>query len=115
MAADRCEHVSLYGLQVRDAQLYTRYRHAMEPILRQEGGRFGYDFVVSEVLRSETQADINRVFTMVFPNVESKKRFFERPDYVAVRAEYFERAVGAVTELAAFDTGSARLIPSIQE
>jgi uncharacterized protein (DUF1330 family) len=103
MAARASEHVSFYGLCVNDTELYAQYRRAMEPILLREGGRFGYDFVVSAVLRSEVEAPINRVFSMVFPSIEVKQRFFERADYLRVRSEFFERAVGSVTQLAAFD------------
>src|SRR5690242_11847179 len=66
MAADRTRHVRLFGLDVKDEFGYRRYREGMTPILKSYGGSFGYDFVVSQVLKSETAAPINRVFTVVF-------------------------------------------------
>ena len=103
MAGEVHEHVTFYGLRVRDAELYDQYRRAMEPILRGEGGRFGYDLVVSKVLRSEGEAGMNRVFTMVFASADTKRRFFALPEYLAVRSMYFERAVDRVVQLAEFE------------
>lgn len=92
----------LIGLQVSDVAGYRRYREAMAPILRRYGGRFGYDFIVSEVLRSEVEAPINRVFTLVFADEATRERFFSDPEYQAVRAEHFEPAVDSVTKIAEY-------------
>jgi uncharacterized protein (DUF1330 family) len=51
------------GLDVIDDQMYQQYRDAMAPILKSFGGSFGFDFRVSEVLLSKTEAHINRLFT----------------------------------------------------
>ncbi|MFT3926527.1 MAG: DUF1330 domain-containing protein [Myxococcales bacterium] len=88
------EHVNLYALEIRDPARYQQYREAMEPLLISAGGRFGYDFEVSRVLRSEVDFAIHRVFTICFPSEHASRTFFERPDYLAVRAAYFEGSVG---------------------
>ncbi len=66
----------LVGLNVLDDQMYQEYRGAMRPILSSYGGGFGYDFKVSEVLLSETSSEINRVFTINFPNSGIMEEFF---------------------------------------
>lgn len=104
MAGSR-SFVRLLGLQVDDAELYRRYRAGMTPILERHGGRFGYDFIVADVLKSESDKPINRVFTIVFPTREASQRMFADPEYLRVRGEYFDAAVSAVTPLAEFDQG----------
>lgn len=103
MAADASRHVMIFGLEVKDEVLYRRYRAGMTPILQRYGGGFGYDFMVSEVLRSETSAPINRVFTIVFTEKKAGTDFFADPAYLAVRAELFEPAVGRVTKIGEYD------------
>jgi uncharacterized protein (DUF1330 family) len=103
MAAEPSRCVRIVGLDVRDDTLYQRYRDGMTPILSRYGGEFGYDFVVSRVLKSETSAPINRLFMLVFPDKSARDGFFADPAYRAVRAEFFEPAVGAVTEIASFE------------
>lgn len=101
MAAEG-RHTTLVGLEVVDDEGYRRYRAGMTPILERFGGRFGYDFVIAEVLRSEVAEPINRVFTLVFPDREVMAAFFADPDYRRVRAEHFESSVGHVTRIAEF-------------
>ena len=103
MAGEKRRHVKIIGLHVRNGDLYRRYRDGMTPLLNRQGGTFGYDFVVSEVLRSEARAQINRVFTMSFPDALVADRFFKDPEYLAVRKEFFEPAVGDVTVIGAYD------------
>jgi uncharacterized protein (DUF1330 family) len=103
MAAEAQRYVRLIGLEVRDDALYRQYREHMTPILRSYGGSFGYDFVVARVLMSETAAPINRVFTIRFPTRDAAQRFFSDTAYLAVRARYFEPAVGGITTIAAYD------------
>ena len=74
----------------------------MAPVLARLGGAFGYDFVVSEVLKTEVEAPINRVFTMTFPDRRASEGFFADPEYAAVRAELFEPSVGHTTILAEY-------------
>lgn len=103
MAAETTRHVLIFGVEVRDEPGYRRYRASMTPLLEGHGGAFGYDFVVSQVLKSETEAPINRVFTMVFPARSAAERFFSDPAYQAVRAELFDSSVGAVTKIGSYD------------
>mgnify|MGYP000210970382 CR=1 FL=1 len=92
----------LVGLWVTDAEGYRRYRAAMAPVLARFGGAFGHDFVVSEVLASETPAPINRVFTLSFPDRRAREGFFADPEYVAARATHFVPAVEHTTILAEY-------------
>jgi len=103
MAAETAPHVHIYGLKVDDEPEYTRYREAMTPIFTRFGGRFGFDVRVSEVLKNEAGGSINRLFSMRFPSASAAARFFDDPDYLAVRARLFVRAVSAVVCLAKFD------------
>lgn len=90
----------IMGLNVIDEQEYQLYRAAMEPMLNRCGGAFGYDFRVSEVLRSKTPEPINRVFTIEFPSQQAMQDFFQHPDYLAIQARHFQRAVGSRTVIA---------------
>lgn len=104
----RPTHEVLVGLHVTDEAGYQRYREGMTPLLAARGGRFRYDFRVAEVLHGETQAPINRVFVLAFPERAAKTAFFADPAYRAVRARHFAGAVDAVTEIAVYDRpGSA--------
>ena len=58
----------LVGLDVANDAVYSDYRQAMKPILATYRGGFGFDFVVSQVLLSQVEEPINRVFTINFPN-----------------------------------------------
>lgn len=99
MDAER-RHVRLFALEIRDPELYRRYRERMTPMLHARGGSFGFDFSVSEVLKGGGSARINRVFSMRFPDAAGAEAFFADPEYRAVRSELFERAVGHVSKLA---------------
>ena len=92
----------LVGLEVSDANVYQQYRTAMKPILQHYGGGFGYDFVVSEVLLSQVEEPINRVFTINFPNQQKMDEFFSNEEYLAVKAEFFERSVNHTTIIASY-------------
>lgn len=99
MAAEPRRHTLLVGLWVTDQEGYRRYRAAMAPVLERFGGAFGYDFVVSEVLRSEVEGPFNRVFTLVFPDRGAGEGFFADPEYVEIRAAHFVPAVAHVAIL----------------
>ena len=99
-------HETLVGLHVTDEASYRRYRAGMTPLLEACGGRFRYDFRVSEVLRSETTNSINRVFVIAFPSAEIMQRFFADPKYLAIRKQHFEPAVKAVTRIASYERSS---------
>ncbi|MGJ3251680.1 MAG: DUF1330 domain-containing protein [Elainellaceae cyanobacterium] len=93
----------LVGLNVTDDTQYQKYREAMMPILESYGGRFEYDFKISEVLLSPTDEPINRIFTIRFANEDNKDRFFFDPTYVQVRDKYFLGAVESTTIIAAYE------------
>jgi len=107
MVAEGKRRVMLVGLHVTDPDRYRRYREGMTPILHRYGGHFGYDFVVAEVLQSETPEPINRVFTIVFADPAQGDRFFADPAYLAVRTEWFAPAVESITPIADFEEGGA--------
>lgn len=92
----------LVGLNVTDEGEYQAYRDRMTPLLHACGGGFRYDFRVSEVLRSETDEPINRVFAIHFPDTATMDAFFADPDYVAAREAHFEPSVSAQTIIASY-------------
>ncbi|HEY8966383.1 MAG TPA: DUF1330 domain-containing protein [Candidatus Methylacidiphilales bacterium] len=96
-------HEILLGLQVSDDALYTRYREAMAPMLALAGGAFRFDFQVAAVLKKQTEAPINRVFAIRFPDRAAKERFFTDPAYLAVRERFFTASVEAVTVLSEYE------------
>lgn len=87
----------IMGLEVTDDAVYQEYRNAMMPILATFGGAFTFDFKVSDVLKSKTEAHINRVFTIQFPSKQHMEDFFSNSDYLAVKARYFDRSVKSST------------------
>jgi uncharacterized protein (DUF1330 family) len=93
----------LVGLQIKDDDLYTKYREAMTPLLKIYGGGFRYDFKVSSVLKNEEGRPINRVFTIYFGNKEQVDEFFSDKDYKAIKLKYFESSVEATTILSEYD------------
>lgn len=95
-------YITLVGLNVTDHESYQAYREGMMPILESYGGGFGYDFHIAETLRSETDAPINRVFSIHFPDEAAKNTFFADEAYLKVRQQYFEPAVSHITRIASF-------------
>ncbi|WP_070971407.1 DUF1330 domain-containing protein [Vibrio sonorensis] len=93
----------LVGLDVTNDEIYHDYRLAMRPLLAQVGGYFGYDFKVSETLISRTHDNINRVFTIGFPNKEVKEAFFTLPEYLEIKSEFFTRSVKSTTIIAEYN------------
>lgn len=92
----------LVGLEVTDDKNYTLYREAMTPILTGIGGGFGYDLKIAEVLKSESESKINRVFTIFFPNEEIMNAFFNDSHYLEIKKKYFEGAVSSTTIMASY-------------
>jgi len=92
----------LVGLNVIDDLKYQNYRSAMKPILSEYGGDFGYDFKVSEVLLSETTNEINRVFTIHFPEHSKMEDFFSNSEYLKVKKKYFESSVKSTTIISSY-------------
>jgi uncharacterized protein (DUF1330 family) len=93
----------IMAMQITDHEGYAAYREHMTPILAEYGGRFDYDFVISEVLKKCCDVEINRVFMIVFPSKQHSLAFFSDPRYKAVRKQYFENSVGSVTQIAEFE------------
>ncbi|MBD1581388.1 DUF1330 domain-containing protein [Pseudoalteromonas sp. S16_S37] len=93
----------LVGLEVYDGGIYEQYRAAMKPLLAQYEGGFGYDFAVSEVLRSEVDVAINRVFTIYFANKAKADGFFSNNDYLAIKSQYFESSVRNTVIIASYE------------
>ncbi|MCV2403254.1 DUF1330 domain-containing protein [Marinomonas sp. C2222] len=87
----------IMGLEVIDQGIYQKYREAMMPILATFGGEFTFDFTVSEVLLSQSTDNINRLFTITFPSKQHMEGFFSNPDYLAVKAKYFDLSVKSAT------------------
>lgn len=104
-------HEILVGVQVADDAGYQRYRERMTPILERYGGSFGYDFRVSEVLRSRTPEPINRVFILSFPDVARRHAFFADESYAAIKEDHFESSVQAATILAEYDLAGGTRAP----
>ena len=88
---------SLVGLFVTNDDLYKQYREEMIPILKTYGGGFGYDFIVSTVLKSEVETPINRVFTIYFKNEIDMNAFFSNEDYLEIKRKIFEKSVSSTT------------------
>jgi uncharacterized protein (DUF1330 family) len=93
----------LVGLNVLDDQMYQEYREAMKPILTVYGGGFSNDFKVSEVLLSQASGDINRVFTIYFPDKQKMENFFMNAEYLKIKKMYFENSVGSTKILASYE------------
>lgn len=83
----------LVGLDVLDNEAYADYRSAMRPILTAFGGGFGYDFRIAEVLKSESEVEINRVFTIRFPDAATMDAFFSDEAYLKTKRQFFDRSV----------------------
>jgi uncharacterized protein (DUF1330 family) len=89
----------IMGLEVIDDEVYQKYRENMIPILNTFGGSFGFDFKVSEVLKSKTDEPINRVFTIDFPSRAMMDKFFSDSSYLEVKNKYFKDSVKSVTTI----------------
>lgn len=83
----------LVGLNVVDENEYTIYRERMLPILNRYGGNFVYDFDIANVRKSPLAHEVNRVFTIRFPNQAQREAFFSDEEYLQVRKQHFEPSV----------------------
>lgn len=92
----------LVGLEVSDTDIYAQYREAMAPILAAYDGGFGYDFLVSDVLLSQVDVPINRVFTIYFPSQTAADHFFSDAQYLSAKVAYFNRSVKNTTLIASY-------------
>ncbi|MCW7491838.1 DUF1330 domain-containing protein [Leptospira sp. 2 VSF19] len=94
---------TIVGLQVKDDDLYTKYRTEMKSLLETYEGGFRYDFKIQETLKSETKNPINRVFLIYFKNKERKLSFFSDPEYKKIREKYFVPSVESTTQIAEYE------------
>lgn len=94
---------TMVGLTVTDDASYQRYRDAMAPLLALHGGGFRYDFTIDQVLKSASEHPINRVFAIYFGSRPQMEAFFAHPDYLAIRARFFESAVKGVTIFGSYE------------
>ena len=96
----------IMGIEVTNEEEYQKYRENMTPILHSFGGSFGFDFKIGEVLKSKTDNVINRVFTIDFPSKEVMDEFFNDPNYLAVKEQYFKHSVKSVTTISMHEKNS---------
>ena len=94
------------GLNVIDEQGYKKYREGMVPILHSYGADFGYDFIVSEVLKSKTTKRINRVFTIDFPSKKVMESFFKDSKYLEVKKKYLDHSIDEKTIISMHETNT---------
>lgn len=93
----------LVGLEVSNNEVYSEYRAAMKPILAEYKGGFGFDFMVSEVLLSQVDVPINRVFTINFPSQTASDNFFSDSAYLKVKEQYFLASVANTTIISSYE------------
>ena len=99
-------HEILVGLNVLDDLKYNDYRTAMKPILTNYEGYFSFDFKVSDVLISEGNTDINRVFIINFSSKNKMDAFFSDSQYLVVKETYFVESVGSSTIISSYEKGN---------
>ncbi len=92
----------LVGLYITNESDYSKYREGITPILKSMAGGFGYDFKVAEVLKSESENKINRVFTIHFPNEEKMNSFFSDQEYLNLKDKYFNNSVESTTIISTY-------------
>ena len=92
------------GLFVVDHQKYADYRAAIAPLLEASGAKFRYDFEVARTLKTEAGHEINRIFILQFPDRVTRERFFSNPDYLEIRARFFEKSVEGMTIIGEYTT-----------
>ena len=93
----------LVGLNITDKTGYTKYREGMTPLLESVGGGFRYDFLISEVLKSETENKINRIFAIYFPSEEIMNSFFSDKRYLSFKEEFFVNSVESTTIISTYN------------
>jgi len=92
----------LVGLDIIDEINYQKYRQKILPIALKYQGSIGYDFKVSQVLKSHTKDKINRVFTICFENEDKMNAFFLNPDYLIIKEKYFKNSVASTTIISSY-------------
>lgn len=95
----------IMGLYVIDDEAYKMYRDGMTPILHSYNANFGYDFIISDVLKSKTSNKINRVFTIDFPCKKVMEDFFSDPKYLEIKTKFFDQSVESKTVISMHEKG----------
>lgn len=90
----------LVGIEVNNNEIYQKYRDAMAPVLKEYGGEFKLDFVVSETLKPLDKQKVNRVFALSFKDEKTKVAFFKDPEYLKAKETYFDISVADATMFA---------------
>jgi uncharacterized protein (DUF1330 family) len=93
----------LVGLNITNQEEYSNYRKHMTPLLEKCGGGFGYDFKISEVLKSQTEDSINRLFTIHFPSEKEMDTFFSNEDYIQIKKDHFVDSVKSTTIISTYE------------
>jgi len=93
----------IVGLQIKSDDEYTNYREAMGPILNSYEGGVRYDFKVSETLKNEEGRPINRVFAIYFGNKNKMDDFFNNPEYLKVKSQFFDASVESTTIISEYE------------
>ena len=100
----RMTYTRVMGICVTNEEEYANYRKGMLPILQSYGGSFGYDFKVSEVMKSKEDVPINRVFTIEFPSEEIMEKFFSDPNYLVVKKTHLDGSISSRTVIGMFES-----------
>ena len=80
----------LVALDVKDEELYTQYRDAIAPLLKEYQGFFPYDVTVQEMLEKDSNnKKINRIFTLRFETEELKEGFFRDERYLKIKCHLY--------------------------
>lgn len=101
----------LVALHIKDENMYSAYRSGMAPVLKKHGGYFTTDFKINSVVQENLgesvhlDPDINRVFSIRFPDKPAMEKFFADPEYKKIRDRYFTASVVNSYVLALFETG----------
>lgn len=84
----------LLALYVQDRALYTQYRKAIEPLLKEYQGSFPYDTSVEEMIDTPLEEKrINHVCTLRFDNEEFKDAFFNDSRYLKIKNNIYDNAI----------------------
>ena len=94
----------LVGLNVKDDDMYSKYREAMKPLLLTYGGGFDCDFKLSEVLLPANNDDLNRLFIIYAKDKKSMDDFFSDPEYKKTQEQYFSNSVARTILFANFES-----------
>ncbi|MEM6430182.1 MAG: DUF1330 domain-containing protein [Deinococcota bacterium] len=93
----------LAGLNVTDETSYHAYRDGIKAILEQYGAHFTHDFKVAETVVNTSDAPINRIMTLRYPDMDALNTMSQDEAYLSVRGQYFDKGVKDTTIIAMYD------------